>query len=566
VNVSGITVAGNLTSLFVAAWLAFCLPAWPAPGEGQNLIPNPSVENAANDPKLPLGWEKGGWGENSVTFNYRTGNAQDGRRSLYVGISSYASGDAKWYFEPVRVQPNQRYVYRDYYRSNVPSQIGLQIEDTSGNLTHLFLSQVPKSPRWAETTCYFTTPARASRIRIFHVISAVGFLETDNFILKTAEAAELTGGVPNASLEQALDGTDAPAGWQTGNWGTNSAVFTWLKTGHTGNRSVKSEITSHTDGDAKWYFDPQPVSGGQPYRFTDWYRSNVLSQVAVMVIMQDGSAQYLGLPPAEPTRNWSRYSAKFKVPAGAVRASVFHLVNRAGYVTTDDYGFVSAPTIGFRRGLVSPTFDDSWKSVREEALPLLQRYDATSTQYVLTGEIGVDPEYMALADLRYLADAGHQIASHSVQHLDLTTLRSTAMNRELRNSKTFLEKNGFRPVLDWASPYGESNTKSTAAVRKYYRSQRSTQVGFNSKDDFDIYALKVQNITISTTLAELQSWVEQAAREKTWLILVYHEINNKKSEYSTTPAQLESHLQAIKNARLPIVTVDQALAEIVPQL
>ncbi len=541
----------------------FSVPSFAA---SQNLIANPSVEKPATEPGAPVGWHKGGWGDNKVSHVYRKGGAQDGRRSLVVDVTRYQSGDAKWYFDPINVKPNQHYVYSEYYRGNVATSIYLQIQDVSGNLSHQFLGTAPKSKHWTETVFHFTTPAVAARVTVFHAITEVGYLQTDNFILELAQPPELTDGVPNASLEQAHEGTEAPAGWQTGNWGKNSAVFTYPNTGHTGRRSVKTQISAYSDGDAKWYFDPQPVTGGQHYRFSDWYRANVVTQVSAMIILQDGSTQYLGLPAADPSRQWRRYSTKFLVPPNTVRASVFHVVGSVGYLVTDDYGFVPAPTVGFNRALVSLTFDDAWKSARENALPILQKYNAPSTHYILTGEIGIDPEYMTLADLRSVAAAGHQIASHSVNHPDLTTLRGRAVGRELRDSKKFLEKNGFSPILDWASPYGAGNSSTAAAVKKFYRSQRSAQSGFNSKDDFDIYALKVQNVTLATKPEEVKSWVEQAVRDKTWLILVYHEISNNNHEYSTTPAQLGSHLEVIKNAGVPMVTVDQALAELLPQL
>jgi len=555
----------RVSAALLALALAGASPVIASNGN-QNLIANPSVESPGTDPGIPLSWNKSSWGDNTVSHSYRKGGAQEGGHSLVVTITRYKSGDAKWYFEPVNVEPNQHYVYSEYYRGDVPSEIYLQVQDTAGKLTHQFLGAAPKSKHWTETLFHFTTPVAAKRITVFHAIAAVGYLQTDNFILEPAEALELTDGVPNASLEQAHEGTNAPAGWQTGNWGKNAAKFTYLKTGRTGRRSVKAQITAYTDGDAKWYFDPQPVTGGQHYRFSDWYRSDMVTQVAAMIILADGTTQYLGLPPAEPSRHWRRYSTKFLVPPSTVRASVFHVVASVGYLIADDYSFVPSPTVGFNRALVSLTFDDGWKSVREQALTILERFDARSTEYILTSAVGTDPEYMTVADLRHLVDAGHQIGSHSVSHADLTTLRPRAVNREVKDSREFLRKNGFMPVLDWASPYGTSNTSTTAAVKKYYRSQRSVQAGFNSKDDFDVYALKVQNVLLSTTAAEVQGWVEQAARDKTWLILVYHEVGTNSHEYSTTPAQLESHLEIIKKAGVPIVTVDQALNEVLPQL
>ena len=557
--------AARLSAALLALTVA-SVTAAAASVPSQNLITNPSVEKPATEPGVPANWQKGGWGDNTVSHRYRKGRAQEGRYSLLVTITRYKNGDAKWFFEPVSVEPNQHYVFSDYYRSNVPSELYLQIRDAAGNLSIQYLGPAPTSKRWTETLFHFTTPPTAAKVTVFHVITGVGYLQTDNFILELAQALQITDGVPNASVEQAHAGTDAPAGWQTGNWGKNSATFTYLKTGHTGRRSVKTEITAYSDGDAKWYFDPQPVAGGQCYRFTDWYRSNVPTLVAAMIILADGSTQYLGLPPAEPSRDWRRYSTKFLVPPGTVRASIFHVVGGVGYLIADDYSFVPSPTVGFNRTLVSLTFDDGWKSVREQALPILQRYNAPATEYILTGVVGKDSEYMNLPDLRHLADAGHQIASHSVNHFDLTKLRPRAVGREVRDSKKFLEKNGFAPIVDWASPYGISNIAITESVKATYRSQRSAQSGFNSKDDFDIYALKVQSVVLSTTAAEVQSWIEQAVRDKTWLILLYHEVATNNHEYSTTPAQLESHLEIIKKAGAPMVTVDQALREILPQL
>jgi peptidoglycan/xylan/chitin deacetylase (PgdA/CDA1 family) len=545
--------------------LAATLLSIPASASHPNLIVNPSVETPSADPSMPLGWRPAGWGDNAAVHEYRSRGAKDGRRSLLVGITRYVNGDRKWASAPAVVTPDRRYVYCDYYRSNIPSTIGVQSEDAAGNLSHQFLGDAPPSKRWRQAVFSFITPANAVRVTVFHVIAGVGYLETDLFYLGVAETPVASNGVPNASLEQASDVTNWPLGWQTGNWGTNSPVFTYLQSGRTGRRSVQTEITSHSSGDAKWYFDPQPVSGGQSYRFSDWYKANLPTQVGVMLVRQDGSVYYVGLPPAEPSRQWAPYSCKFLMPADAVQASVFHVVAGVGRLITDDHSLVPAPTVGFNRALVSLAFDDAWKSIHEQALPLLRRYRAVSTQYVLTSPIDTDSEYMSAAELRDLAREGHQIACHGFSHRDLTTLSAAGIEYELGVSKRFLESHGLGPILDWASPYGGFNSTTTAAVKRCYRSQRSVQAGFNSKDDFDLYALRVQNVVLATKAEEVQAWVDQASREKTWLILVYHEVDVNDRPYSTAPAQLERHLQIITGAGVPIVTVDQALGEVLAQ-
>jgi hypothetical protein len=92
--------------------------------------------------------------------------------------------------------------------------------------------------------------------------------------------------------------------------------------------------------------------------------------------------------------------------------------------------------------------------------------------------------------------------------------------------------------------------------------------GFNSKNYFNVWDIKVQDVTSSTSLAQIQSWVAQAQATKTWLVLVYHQVSTDPNagDYNTTPAQLNDQFNAIKTSGIPVVTVAQALAELKPQL
>jgi hypothetical protein len=63
------------------------------------------------------------------------------------------------------------------------------------------------------------------------------------------------------------------------------------------------------------------------------------------------------------------------------------------------------------------------------------------------------------------------------------------------------------------------------------------------------------------------TWVSQAKNDKSWLILVYHQVTtNSADEYGVTPANLEAELSAIKNSGIAVKTIDQALVTILAQL
>ncbi len=562
------------------------LPFAPAMAVSSNLIANPSAETAVAG--APDGWLQGHWGTNTPTFGYTSAGAEDGSHALSLTVAGYVDGDAKWYFAPVTVTGGTQYSFSDYYQSTVASSVIVQTDDGAGNYSYTDPINLPASSVWAPASVSFTTPANARNATVFHVIAANGTISTDNFTL-TASApaptptptptplptpaptpapspAPSATGVPNPSVETAVAGQ--PSGWSGSKWGTNTASFSYLSTGHTGTHSLGLVITNYASGTANWAYAPQAVNAGTRYVFTDWYKSNVASEVDIAVTMANGSTQYLYVGSASAASTWTHERAEFVMPAGAVSASVMHLMYQNGSLTTDDYSFLPYTPAGFSRALVTLTFDDGWTTQYTNGLPLMNKYGFKATYYIVSGFLTVQPDYMTVAQIASLKAAGNQIGSHTVTHPDLTALTAASLTNELKNSQSTLVSRFGGPIVDFAAPYGTYTNATVAAVANYYRSQRSTDSGYNSKDDTDLYRLRVQNMTNTTTPAQVQAWVAQAAHDKTWLILVFHQISPTLSagEYSTTPANLNTELSGIKSSGVPVVTMSQALAEVTPQL
>jgi hypothetical protein len=64
-----------------------------------NLVGNADVETTM---LVPAGWNRGGFGENAASFSYPQSGI-GGSRAVRVDMTSYESGDAKWYFDDVPV-------------------------------------------------------------------------------------------------------------------------------------------------------------------------------------------------------------------------------------------------------------------------------------------------------------------------------------------------------------------------------------------------------------------------------------------------------------------------------
>ena len=547
-------------------------PAVEVAPSGDNLIANPSAEIASAG--SPAGWSFNQWGDISAAASYET-TGQHGVRSLKASVTRYTSGDAKWYFAPVAVEASTAYTFTDYYKATVSSMVFAQIETTSGAYSYIELGVNTAASDWTKSTHAFTTPSGAKKVTIFHVIASVGELTVDNYSLTkgTPPPAPITGVINNPSFETANPSNAAlPAGWEPSGWGTNTRTFTYVNgatNAHSGTRAARVNVTSYTDGDAKWYFAPVQLAAGVDYEYSDWYKSNVDSRVVLEVTKQDGSIAYIELPIATKTgTSWKQYKGTFTMPADGVKVSVYHMLSRVGTLTIDDVAFNTYTPQGFARGLVTLTFDDGWEDNISTAFPIMDSFGYKSnqfyaTQFIQNSELG---RSYAETTVRAIRDQGHEMGSHTITHPDLTTLTTTQLNNELSQSKNYLQTLYGQPVTYFASPYGAYNTQVLNRIGAYYTLHRTVDAGYNSRDNFNVMQLKVQNVLSNTTAAEVASWVQKAAQDRTWLILVYHRVANDPGPYDTTPALFTQHLTSIRDAGVPVVKISQALAELQPQL
>ena len=527
-----------------------------------NLVPNPSAETANGN--VPQNWSSSSWGTNSPVYTYET-TGNTGTRSVKTQITSFSSGDAKWYFDPVTVEAGKTYDYSHYYQSNVTTDVVAQFTDASGNNTYRWLNTVAPSASWQQFSSSFVVPTGTVKATVLHVLYSVGWLQIDDVSL-ALNIPPAPGTIPNSSLEQSSG--SAPTGWQKGNWGTNTANFEYMNEGHNGNRSAKVTVTNYVDGDAKWYFDPiTTLTRGKQYRFSTWYKTNSIPHAVAMFTKDDGTQKYFGMPNPQPngTSDWQYYSETFQVPLDVKSVSAFLFMPNNGWVQVDEQSLANYQPVGFSRPLLTLTFDDGAEDNVTNALPLLNQYGFKTTQCYETmdieGVVGGPENVMAFKN------AGHEICAHTVTHPHLTQVSPTQLTYELTHVQDYLESLIGAPVTDFASPYGDYNASVINEIKKYYRSHRTVDEGYNTKDNFDIYRLRVQNMMPTTTLAQYQAWIDQAKADNTWLILVYHRIApSALDSFDTYTSDFVQQLQAISNSGITVKTYNDALNEVVPQL
>jgi peptidoglycan/xylan/chitin deacetylase (PgdA/CDA1 family) len=151
------------------------------PTDPDNIINNSSLEsvNSSGDPSE---WLKGRWGTNTANFVYPVAG-QHGNSAARMEMSSWSSGDAKWYFNHVPVTAGAAYEFSSYSKGSRVTYITVQFKKSDGTLSYLDIGTRAASADWSQFKTTFTVPAGVSSLTIFHVIKGNGTLEIDNYSL-----------------------------------------------------------------------------------------------------------------------------------------------------------------------------------------------------------------------------------------------------------------------------------------------------------------------------------------------------------------------------------------------
>ena len=102
---------------------------------------------------------------------------------------------------------------------------------------------------------------------------------------------------------------------------------------------------------------------------------------------------------------------------------------------------------------VAITLDDGYQDNFTNAFPILRKYGAKATIFVVTNNIG-RPARLTWRDMLEMAPAGVGYGSHSITHPDLTSLGLDALRFELRESKRILESRLPEQITSIAYPAG----------------------------------------------------------------------------------------------------------------
>lgn len=179
------------------------------------------------------------------------------------------------------------------------------------------------------------------------------------------------------------------------------------------------------------------------------------------------------LAPGPPAITILYYHAITGAHADGFDAQMSLLKRTANIVRCDHHGPLDPD-----RPNVAVTFDDAFRSVRENALPALVRHKVPATIFVPTGWLGRAPGWametsgdreevvMSAEELTDLPSDLIDIGSHTVVHPRLSQLAPDEVDVQLRESRAALEALLNRPVETLAFPYGDHDAITIERARE----------------------------------------------------------------------------------------------------
>jgi peptidoglycan/xylan/chitin deacetylase (PgdA/CDA1 family) len=162
----------------------------------------------------------------------------------------------------------------------------------------------------------------------------------------------------------------------------------------------------------------------------------------------------------------------------------------------------SIGTNGYYDKVVILNFDDGRLSQYTNALPILDKYGFKATFYVVCNYIGKKDGYMDWNEIKTLQKEGHDIGSHSMNHVRLEKLSKKNVEYEVGQSKRCLQDHGIN-AKSFAYPFDSGTDDKTVIniVAKYY------EIGRTASDALAF--LRCDNPKIQPTQTDCRTYTDK---------------------------------------------------------
>ena len=165
---------------------------------------------------------------------------------------------------------------------------------------------------------------------------------------------------------------------------------------------------------------------------------------------------------------------------------------------------------GEKQGKVAGiTFDDGFKNNLTHALPILQKFGFTATNYVISQNIGginhwdlnkgiPENPLMNVSEIKQWIQGGMEIGSHTQNHVRLAEIDIELATQEIIQSKLDLEKQFNCYIKHFCYPYGNYNDEIVTIAKKAGYSTATTVERGRAKSGDNLFTLPRVPVTHRT--------------------------------------------------------------------
>lgn len=534
-----------LSAFLIAAWLSYtAVPAalsFDIVSPQDNLLTNGSFEEWTD--ATPTGWEVHAAGNSSHKIR-QTDGFIDGH-GFGVDVRDYQNGSVIIYSPSVSVAAQSSYFFKSFYFTNIATDLLVETTNTDGTKERELLRHYPDYDYpWSSMGSLIHTDADDVSVRIAIVLANNGSIDFDNaFVIKES-----------AMPAQAVLGANLIANSE---WTVTQSDQLTAFTSIVDNRTVVN-VTDHRRGNAAWIPTATDVQQHELYHFSASYRSDTIVEIGVDYEFADGSYAYHYIQELQPLHELTHVTIPLEVPAGAVRMQPSIQITDNGTLEATDYALTKQKDAAtFDAPRISITFDDGWLSSHTNGTRVLDEFGYSGTYYINPSVINT-PNFMTSDILRDLLEGGHQIGSHTNTHIDLTSFSLSSVAHELDTANSAIRDLGISDI-DFASPYGKHDQRVLPEVMDRSLTHRGTDVGVNTKQNFDADNLKGLFIRRDTTDRELRDMIRQAQESNGWLILIYHQVESTNNPFTVDEDTFRRHMQIVAESGIDVQTVRQSM-------
>ena len=166
---------------------------------------------------------------------------------------------------------------------------------------------------------------------------------------------------------------------------------------------------------------------------------------------------------------------------------------------------------------IALSFDDGYKNNHSVVLPLLQKYDAKASFFVINKDIG-DAIHMNEAEVKDMIAHGMELGSHTTSHAPLAKIDEKYLAWELATSRYYLKKNfdGYI-VRTLAYPNGNYNDTVISEAQRYgfYRALTG-KVGVNTTASYKKAPMEMYRVTVSDDGSGVQGLADRIEKAYLW--------------------------------------------------